>query len=357
MKKLAEAVQIGGLSLKNRTVRSATLEMGCLEDGRLNDKLGQVYADLARGGVAAIITGMMGVDENSRAYGGMADTREESFVPALRKIIEPVHKQGCKLIVQIAHCGIKAGIFSGTGPLGPSALPLPDGKSSVAMSADEIKRLAASFAEAALRCKEAGADGVELHAAHGYLLSQFLSPFLNQRTDEYGGGIEGRSRALFEVYRAARAAVGPDYPIWVKINCKDLVEPSTTPEEFAWVCEKLATEGIDAIEVSGGLGMSLESAPMQVIKKPEQEGTFAPEALAVAARVSAPVISVGGFRSPDKIEEWLNKGNIAAVALSRPLMSDPDLPGRWQKGERAKARCISCNKCFRPTKGFGCQVF
>lgn len=350
MKKMFESASVGGLSLRNRFIRSATFEY--VYDNEKNifaDTLLPLYEKLAGNGVAAIITGMVGVDENSRAASVMVKAYSQSFVPELAKLVSAVHARDTKLIVQINHCGQKAGQIDGGGfPLGPSDTENAQGAQVKGMSREQIRSVVASFAETAARCKAAGADAVQIHAAHGYLLSEFLNPYFNRRADAYGGRIEGRARIVFEVYDAVRKAVGKGYPVWIKINSKDLTNPSITPEEFQWVCTELDKRGIDAIEVSGGAAVSPESAPTPFIGKEENEGYFGREALAVAEKVSASVISVCGYRTPDVIEEWLNKGRIEAISLCRPLISEPDLVGRWQRGDIRKARCISCSKCFNP---------
>ena len=350
MKKLYEPVEVGGLSLRNRFIRSATFEYAFNnETGEFSSRLMPIYEKLAGNGVAAIITGMVGVDKNSRAAPAMVGAYRESFVPEMAKIIPRVHALDSKVIVQINHCGKKAGQRDGGGlPLGPSDSEGEEGKTAVGMTHDDIRSVVDSFARIAVRCREAGADAVQIHVAHGYLLSEFLNPYFNKRTDEYGGPIENRARIVFEVYDAVRAAAGDRYPVWIKINCKDFTEPSISPEEFQWVCAELDKRGIDAIEVSGGAAVDAKSGSTQVVKNEDEEGVFATEAIRIAEVVSASVISVCGYRTPAMIEKWLNRGGVQAISLCRPLISEPDLVGRWQNGDGKKSRCISCNQCFNP---------
>ena len=350
MKKLFESAIVGGLSLRNRFIRSATFEyIYDNEKEVFADKLLPMYEKLAGNGVAAIITGMVGVDENSRIGSVMVKAYAQSFVPELSKLADGVHALDAKLVVQINHCGQKARqIDNGGSALGPSDGDDGQGNPIKSISREGIRSVIASFAETAARCKEGGADAVQIHAAHGFLLSQFLNPYFNKRTDEYGGNIEGRARIVLEVYKAVRDAVGKDYPVWIKINSKDLTEPSISPEEFQWVCGELDKRGINAIEVSGGAMISPESASTPFIKNEEDEGYFAREALKVAEMSSASIISVCGYRTPDVIEKWLDQGKIEAISLCRPLISEPDLVGRWERGDMRKARCISCSKCFNP---------
>ena len=358
MKSLFDPVTIGSLSLKNRIIRSATLEMPYTADGRFAPALAPVYETLAKGGVGAIITGMMGAGPGSRLTPGMADANGASMVADCRSLADLVHAHGCKLLVQLSHCGLRSSVTPDDGPAwGPVAGQQPSGKAIKGMTRDDIAAVAQGFADAAARCREAGIDGVQMHGGHGYALSQFLSPYFNKREDEYGGDIAGRARIVFEVYDAIRAKVGDDYPVWIKAGCKDLVEETTTWDEFLWLCAELEKRGMDAIEVSGGISIGRKSSSAQFVKDEADEGVFAKEALDLAATVAIPVISVCGYRTPAVINGWLNRGGIAAISLCRPLMAEPNLVSRWAGGDPAKSRCISCNKCFTPEKGFGCQVF
>lgn len=358
MKGIFDPINISGLGIKNRIVRSATAEMKADKEGRLTDGYIPVFEDLAKGGVGVIITGMFGVDGNSGFGPGTPNTYNDSFTQGFRKCSDLVHGYDCRIIVQLCHTGAKAMMpDGGAQPLGPSDMALPHAKPARAMTKEEIKELTGSFATAASRCKEAGADGIQIHAAHGYLISQFLSPSTNKREDEYGGPIENRGRILLEILGAMREAVGGGFPIWVKINGKDLVEESITPEECAWLCLELEKHGLDAIELSAGMGYDRNSSPSKRIVEESDEGSFAPEALALADKSGIPVISTGGFRTPEVIERWLNQGNIAAIGMSRPLICEPGLVNRWKEGRIEKARCVSCSKCYRPKAGYGCQVF
>ncbi|MDR1620851.1 MAG: NADH:flavin oxidoreductase [Synergistaceae bacterium] len=358
MKQLFDPVGIGGLKLKNRLFRSATQEGAADENGHVSPTLFGIYKNLAAGGVGTIITGMVGVDENSRIFPFMLKAYDDAFISGFRKITDEIHVYDARIVVQLSHCGVKASHTDrGNPPLGPSEITALPKKTAQSMTKDDIRNTVRSFASAASRCKEAGADGVQIHGAHGYLLSQFLSPFYNKRGDEYGGSAENRARIVLEVYDAIRAQVGNDYPIFIKINSEDKVEGGFTLDECVRTCLALDERGIDGIEVSGGIGVSKESSPAQQVRSVEAEGTFFANALVVANKVRAPVISVGGYRMPDIIEQCLNKGRVEAVSLCRPLICEPDLPDRWRRGDRGKARCISCSKCFNMKDGFGCKNF
>jgi 2,4-dienoyl-CoA reductase-like NADH-dependent reductase (Old Yellow Enzyme family) len=216
-----------------------------------------------------------------------------------------------------------------------------------AMTTDEILFVQTAFADAALRAKLAGFDGVQMHAAHGYLLNKFLTPYYNRRTDSYGGGIENRARMVVETYMAIREKVGPDYPVLIKINSEDYMSQGMTFAECKYVCKALVQLGITAIEISGGSSSSRPNeGPVRVVT-PEQEAYFQSYAAEIAQELTVPVITVGGNRDVALMAGSLNHTSIEYFALSRPLICEPNLIGRWQKGDLSRAKCVSCNKCFR----------
>jgi 2,4-dienoyl-CoA reductase-like NADH-dependent reductase (Old Yellow Enzyme family) len=358
MKNLFDHAVIGGVALRNRFIRSATMEAPFERDGYFARNLLKIYEPLAGNDVGAIITGMIGVDENSRISPSMVKGYGGTFIPQMRLITERVHALGGKIVVQISHCGLKANLLEGGGsPLGPSDTVAASEKPVKGMTQAKIQAVVTSFASVAARCKEAGADAVQIHSAHGFLLSQFLCPYYNKRTDAYGGDIIGRSRIVLEVYDAIRAAVGKSFPIWIKINCTDLHEQSISADEFLWIGRELDKRGIDAIEVSGGANIDRNSS--SVVKNVRTEGYFAQQALQLAENISASVIAVCGFRTLAGATDWLNKGKIEGISLCRPLISEPGLIHRWKNGDTEKARCISCNKCFAPSESGGimCRAF
>lgn len=352
MKTIFEPVHLGSLTLKNRLVRSATFEFGAADDGIINSMLMDIHTELAQGGCGMIITGMMGVGPNSRIAEAMVKIYDDSFVEKLSEIVRSVHERDCRYVVQLGQCGAKTKVLdAGEQAYTPSPL---EGISDKGIDKETIQLVANQFGDAALRCKQAGADGVQLHGAHGYLISQFLSPHFNKREDEYGGSIENRARFLFEAYENIRGKVGADFPVLIKINYVDLVEPGLTGEECVWVCEELEKRGIDAIEVSSGISVSKASQSTQMPTDPST-GCFTQGALRVADAVKVPVLSVCGYRNLAAAESVLNAGNIAAISLARPLITEPALPLKWQRDASYASRCISCNRCF--SKTHGCKVF
>lgn len=213
MKTVFEKADVGRITLKNRIIRSATQEAAADQDGHITGKFISIYEKVAEGGAGAAITSMIGINENSRVFPYMVKAYDEDFVHGLGELVNKAHAQDCKIIVQLAHCGAKASPDNGSSPLAPSDLVLSEDKSAKSMTKEEIQSVIHSFATAAERCKEAGADGAQIHGAHGYLLSEFLNPFFNKRKDEYGGDIYNCAKIVFEVYAAIREKVRDDYPV------------------------------------------------------------------------------------------------------------------------------------------------
>ena len=340
MKQVFESHNLGGIQLRNRLVRSATFEHGGAENGILTPFLKEVYGALAKGQVGLIITGMMSIGPNAGIGADMTKIYDDSFVGKFSGIVQAVHENGGKIVVQLGHCGAKAAVIDyGDQPFAPSEY-----KKAKEISREEMAMLVKYYGMAAARCHAAGADGVQIHGAHGYLVSEFLSPFFNKRSDEYGGGIENRARFLFEVYEEIRLAVGADYPVFIKINYEDLVEGGLNGAECAWVCAELERRGIDAIEVSSGISVSRESSSVQG----PQAGPcfFSAGGLDIANQVNVPVFSVGGYRTVVEMVTKLNQGNLTAISLCRPFIREPDLAARWMAGDTTASTCISCSKCF-----------
>jgi 2,4-dienoyl-CoA reductase-like NADH-dependent reductase (Old Yellow Enzyme family) len=207
-----------------------------------------------------------------------------------------------------------------------------------------------AYAAAMGRAKAAGCDGVQIHVAHGYLLSSFISPYTNRRSDGWGGSVEARCRILREIIARGRRLAGSDYPVLVKLNSTDGFsgEGYLSPDDAVYTAKALAGWSVDAIEVSGGIREAGGVMSKVGIAKPEQEAYFAEACRAVKAAVDIPVILVGGLRSLSTLEAVLDDGVADMVALCRPLVKEPDLITRFKNGQQ-KASCVSCNKCFNPS--------
>lgn len=364
--------KIGTLDLKNRFVRSATADCLASEDGKITNGYLKLYERLAKGGVGLIITGNYYVNSAGRHLPKIPVLDQDSVVKELKKVVEIAHQHGAKIAAQINHAGRQTDLRTVSEAIAPS--PVLDSFSRIKpreMTEDEINTTIADFGAAARRVKGAGFDGVQIHAAHGYLISQFLSGHTNRRTDQWGGSAENRRRFLLEVYKEIRSQVGTEYPVLIKINCEDCIEKGVVLEEAVETCRQLDTAGINGIEISGGIGeqglVSLRGdIPKDIavrgrniilrfimglllnsyIKKSAFfEGYFSTQAAEVKRNVGVPVISVGGMRNPDKMEAMLDQGDADFISLSRPFIRQPNLVNLIEKDKSDPIRCDNCNRC------------
>jgi 2,4-dienoyl-CoA reductase-like NADH-dependent reductase (Old Yellow Enzyme family) len=223
-------------------------------------------------------------------------------------------------------------------------------KTARALSKGEIARIVDDFGAAAGRAQEVGFDAVQLHFAHGYLGSQFLSPRHNQRKDGYGGSLENRFRFLKEVYLAARAALGDGYPLMAKLNLEDFLEDGLVFEDGLKAAQRLKDLGLDALEVSGGTAESGRLGPARRVKKAEDEAYFLQNARAVKENIGLPVVLVGGLRDPGQMETIHRETGIDYFSMSRPFIREPHLIRRWEAGDLQPAACVSCSGCFLSIK-------
>jgi 2,4-dienoyl-CoA reductase-like NADH-dependent reductase (Old Yellow Enzyme family) len=353
MKTLFEETRIGSMTLKNRMWRAATWLNMASDTGRLTKRQEKVYLDLAKGGVGTIITGYAFVIKEEQPNPNMLGIYDDSFIPEYKKFTEKIQAEGVNIVMQIVYGGSFSSYLTDSRTIwGPSAVAHPLTEVvPTEMTQDNIETLVSAFALAAGRVKAAGFDGVELHGAHSYLLSQFLSPYFNRRSDEYGGPIENRARIILEVLEAVRKEVGPDYPVFIKMHCTDdWDENGLTEDESLQVALELEKRGITGIEFSGG-NMDNENYPNKGpgrggILKAEKQSYFAEATAKIAGHLKVPVISVGGHRSPGRMEELLNATAIQYFSLGRVLHSEADIVNRWHQDKTAKPRCISCNKCW-----------
>lgn len=350
MRHLFEKSVINGMVLSNRLVRSATWEGMCDEAGYPTERLSTCYQDLARGGVGLIVTGYAFVRKDGRQLPGTLGMDRDDSAELMRRLTSGVHALGGRIAVQLVHAGGKANPPPGQARLAPSAIESPQfAERPVEMTQQDVTALVTAFGESARRVKAFGFDAVQLHAAHGYLINQFLSPLTNQRTDSYGGSLENRSRFLMEIYAAVRQAVGPDYPVLVKLNADDFMEGGWSLEEAVAVAKQLDQVGMDAIEVSGGTSASGDRSPVRGrATTVSEEGYHRTLSQRIKAVVGCPVMVVGGFRSRAVVEESLQDGDADYIALARPFIREPNLAAKWQAGSLDAAECQSCNGCFKP---------
>jgi 2,4-dienoyl-CoA reductase-like NADH-dependent reductase (Old Yellow Enzyme family) len=348
-----DPITLNGMTARNRFVRSATWEGLAEPDGRASARLEAVMAALSAGGVGLVISGHAYVEKRGQAGPWQLGAHTPGMIPGLARLARAVHARGGRFVVQLAHAGCRANPeLTGEPAVGPSASNDPSLPPCREMTPEDLARVQAAFGAAAAICREAGADGVQIHAAHGYGLSQFLAPRTNHRVGAYGGTLENRARMLLEVMAAIRGRVGYDYPILVKLNSEDFLEGGLSRDESRKVASWLDTAGCDAVELSGG---TLDAGPCMSIRRgpfaiPEGEAWYRQAAAAVKAETPIPLILVGGIRSLETAEELVDSGTTDLVALSRPLIREPGLVARWQSGDRAPSACISDNACFVPAR-------
>lgn len=360
MKVLFEKTIMGKIIVKNRFVRSATWENMTTEDGHLTNKLIDIYEELAKSEVGLIITGYANVVKEEQPNHGMMGIYDDSFIYEYKKLTGLVHNFGSKIIMQVAYGGTKTSYNVGKRLIyAPSEIAERStnvvGKT---MSKDDIYYIENAFADAAKRVQEAGFDGIEIHAAHTYLINQFLSPYYNKRTDEYGGSLENRMRFLVEIYYKIREKVGSDFTVVVKLTSSEFFKGGLTFDETRIICKKLESIGVDALDITGNIHAKARAMVGQVFDgyKLHENGYFVEYAKRISNEVNIPVITVGGFKDIDIIEKILKESNIAFVGLSRPLLAEPNLIKRWKCGDRKKAICIGCSKC-RTNKGNFCVIY
>ena len=354
---LFESVSVNGLCLPNRLVRSATYDGAADSNGRVTDGQIKLFENLARGGTGLIISGIASVHPTGRISAFQLDLSDDTCLPGLRRLTRAVHNQGRSVAAQLFHAGREGHNYqqywNRTAPA-PSAIEndpswqLPHR----ALSEDEILEIIRSFGEAARRVREAGFDALQIHAAHAYLFSQFLSPLTNQRSDAWGGALDNRLLLHREVYRQVRSAVGDDFPLMIKLGVQDGFSGGLELPEGLAAARACAEWGFDAIEVSQGLrGRSYQETEFRTdLKTPDRQGYFKDWSQAVKKRVSVPVIMVGGLRSPEMMEQLIQDGQADLLALCRPLIREPDIVRRWKMGQAQDSACISCNKCYEAVR-------
>lgn len=345
---------IAGMTAPNRLVRSATWDPCILSSRQMTEEVLALYRSLALGGAGLLISGGLPVyrerfpeerpDQQVRLY---ADLR----VNGVEEMARAVHAANpdCKIVAQLEVGYLDAG---------PSPIATPFSAQPVrALSADEIEQIIVCFVDAIVDVRDCGFDGAQLHAAHGGLLSRFLSPYSNRREDGWGGTVEGRARIVREIVAKARRQVA-DFPILIKMNGTDYLAGGIDIESFPAQAQAVARAGVDAIEISGGMWECLFRPEAELgfrpvpspeahtrIGRPEQQSYFLEYAEQVD--VPVPIILVGGNRDVERLEAIVQGGKVDFIALCRPLIREPNLPNRWRAGiGRRVPECVSCNSCL-----------
>ena len=343
---LFQPIEIKGLKLKNRLVVPPMGSGFAAEDGSVTERLITYHEARARGGFSLITLEVTAVDgkegKGSRHQLSIFDDR---FIAGFKQLVDRVHKAGAKVGVQLYHPGrvtIPAYI-GGLKPVGPSALPDPIWRQETReLTLEDIKRLVECFAQGARRAKEAGFDIVELHGAHGYLISQFMSGYANKRTDEYGGNFEGFIKFPVEIVRRIRQLVGPDFPVFFRISGDELVPMGRTIPESVEAAKRLVREGVDVIDVSIGV---MESSAVTSAPPDMEQGFNAGMAAAFKKALSVPIIAVGRINEPEIAEEIVSSGKADLIAIGRQSLTDPEWPNKIAEGRKGDiVKCISCNE-------------
>lgn len=338
---LFSPAQIGSLQLRNRLVMTP-MHLGYSPLGEVNDQLIEFYRARARGGVGLIVVGGCGIDRIGNAF-GMTQLDDDRYIPGLRQLVDAVHAEGAKIVPQLYQAGRYAhSVLTGQPSVAPSPIPSKlTRETPEELTAEKIKEVIASFASAAKRAQTAGFDGVEIIASAGYLISQFLSPVTNQRTDRYGGDLQGRMTFGLEVVGAVREAVGPDFPIIVRVAGNDFVPGSNTNIESQAFCQALEKVGVNAINVTGGWHET--QVPQLTMNVPP--GAYAYLAQGIKSAVSIPVIACNRINTPELAEGILEEGLADFIGMARPLLADPELPNKALSGHSGSIRpCIGCNQ-------------
>lgn len=375
------------MELSNRMIRTASHEGLADNKGRPTDEQFDLYRGFIEGGIGLVITGYAGISRSGKSalyHMTMIDTDE--LIPYHQKLVDRIHRIGGKIVLQIAHCGRQTwSSETGEALLAPSAIPCGFYREKPReISETGIYTVVESFAKAACRARESGYDGVQIHGAHGYLLSTFLSRHSNRRKDRWGGSMENRFRIVGETLRAVRKAVGKNYPVLIKLNTYERAPTGIKPEDcvqFARMVEE--TSCCDAIELScgtneGGFTMTRGKFPTDAIFKylrpyceyhpvvkwlirifvvpfmklkepPFSEGYNLETAAKVKQKISLPIITVGGMRSKRFMEKAIEVKKTDFVSMARPLILEPDLPHKFKAGTSEMALCNNCNKCVVAT--------
>jgi 2,4-dienoyl-CoA reductase-like NADH-dependent reductase (Old Yellow Enzyme family) len=339
---LFQPFSIGNLELRNRFVRSATWDNTADSGGFVTDLSVSRYEALGEGEIGLIVSAFAYVSPLGQALPGQYGVHNNDMIPGLSKLARAVHNSGGKIALQLVHAGFNSAYLPEQGIVSLAVSQRHDmSKPHREMTAEEIEGTIDDFANAAVRAGEAGFDAVQFHGAHGYLMSQFLSPIYNLRTDRWGGSAENRRRFHLKLVRRVREVVGDGFPLLVKLGIKDDDEGGLTLSEGLETAQGMVAAGIDAIEVSGGVGR-INAVPSKSNPEPvpyrERAGTL-------RQAVDVPVMVVLGIRSIKMAQSIVDSGDADLISMSRPFIREPGLVARWRRGDRAAARCISCNKC------------
>lgn len=342
---LFQPIKIRNLEIKNRVMMAPMVTSYAAEDGAVTQRLIDYLVARAWGGVGLIEVEAAYVRPDGRGFYNELGIYKDELIPGLRELTELVHEGKAKISIQLFHAGRQtSAAVAGVQPIAPSPLPDPSsGELPRELPVEEIREIEDVFVQAARRAKEAGFDAIEIHGAHGYLIGQFLSPFSNRRTDEYGGNLEGRARFALEIVQKTRQMVGNDFPIFFRISADEFVTGGMDLPQAQAIARYLQQAGIDAISVSAGNYASpgLIITPTMDLER----GIFVPLAEGIKKVVSIPVVAVGRLHDPVIADQVIAQGQADMVAEGRSLLTDSGWAEKAQRGELDEIRpCISCNQ-------------
>ena len=350
-------VKIGNVEIPNRFVRSATHDFMATKDGSITERQVKLFKNLAEGEVGLIFPGHAFVHPSGLASPFQIGIHNETVIDGLKKITDTVHNFSSRIFLQISHAGRQTTEkLCDCTPLAPSSVYEPIFKvTPKEMTEKEIKQTINDFIQAGRRAKQAGFDGVQLHVAHGYLLSSFISPYTNRRKDKWGGTLTNRLRIVVEILRGIKNLTSKEFPVIAKLNSSDLITGGLTSEESVKIAKVLEKEGIDGIEVSGGMAEAGKGSVWKGFRPEEKEGYFIENASKIksAVSVSIPIFGLGGIRSFQVAEKVVENGKADLISMSRPFIREPFLVKKFRTGQINKSECISCNKCFN-LRGIKC---
>ncbi len=351
---LFSSFSIGQLEISNRLIRSACAERSANPDGSVSPVLEELYTELAVGGAGLVVTGYAFVESSGRCGARQLGIHHDSMIPGLTGLCNRFHRAspGARLFIQLVHGGRQSKPYLVPEIVAPSAVPLA-GIKPRPLRHREILRIIKSFAEAGGRAKEAGFDGVQIHGAHGFLISQFNSPHTNRREDIWGGIPENRRRFFLEIIKETRKITGDDFPIIAKVNGSDFLENrGLNLEEVIPMIAAAKEAGLDGVEISGGMADTPPelSAIRGPIRRRSQEAYLLPWARSIKNAVDMPVITVGGVRSARIARDIITRQEAHGIAMCRPFIREKDIPLRWKNGQLRSA-CISCGGCSIDTGG------
>jgi len=343
---LFEPGKIGTMTLKNRLVMPPMVRNYATANGLVTPRYVDHIESIAKGGVGMIILEASFIRPDGKGFVNELGIHHETTVGGLRKLASVAHRHGAKIGIQLYHAGRQTSAkITGVQPVAPSPIPDPSsGEMPRELEKKEIKELVATYAKAAARAKRANLDFVEIHGAHGYLITQFLSPFSNRRTDAYGGSFEKRLTFVTEVYKAVRRKVGKKFPVTMRLSADEMVKGGLTVKDTVKIAKHLEKLGLDALHISAGNYASYAKGFM-IPPMAQPDGTMAYLAEAIKRAVKIPVIAVGKLRSPVMDESLLKQKKADFIAIGRTLLADPEWPKKVQEGRLDDInRCVACNQ-------------